>query len=84
MRNLLLKDNAASLAKHNPLTGAYAGTSWASATMRAGCQDHLLHPGRRGNRLIPHPPPISMLSAAPREASAQTTKAGAKKGGGAC
>lgn len=60
MRNLLLKDNAASLAKHNPLTGAYTGTNWASATMRAGCQDHLLHPSRSGDTRVMHGTAISM------------------------
>lgn len=84
MRTLLLRDNAVSLAKHNPPTGTYTGADWTGATMRPGCQDHMKYLSRRGNRLVPHQHPISMLSAAPREVSVKITKASAKKGGGAC
>ena len=60
MRTLLLRDNAVSLAKHNPPTGTYTGTDWTGATMRSGCQDHTKHPSRRGDTYVMHSTAISM------------------------
>lgn len=36
----------------------FAGVDWGTSTMRPGCQDHLQHPSRRGNALVPYRAPI--------------------------
>ncbi|MDD2728302.1 hypothetical protein [Malikia sp.] len=42
-----------------PMLGApphepYLGADWTSSTLRTGCQDHLLHPSRRGDEFVFH------------------------------
>lgn len=32
----------------------FTGTDWGASTMRPGCMDHLQHPSRRGDALVPH------------------------------
>ena len=39
--------------------GTWSGINWAHATQRPGCQDHLLHPSRRGDQLVPHQAQLS-------------------------
>ena len=37
----------------NP-SGFYTGANWAYSMSRPGCQDHLLHPSRRGDARLFH------------------------------
>lgn len=32
----------------------FTGVDWTTSLLRPGCQDHLQHPSRRGNDLVPH------------------------------
>lgn len=37
----------------------FKGVDWSTSLLRPGCQDHLLHPSRRGDEYVPHMPPIN-------------------------
>ena len=32
----------------------FKGVDWSHSTQRPGCMDHLQHPSRRGDELVPH------------------------------
>ena len=40
--------------RSRPQEGNLTGVDWGYAMSRPGCQDHLKHPSRRGNRLVMH------------------------------
>lgn len=42
----------------------FRGIDWSMSIHRPGCQDHLKCMSRRGDKLVPHQPPIGMRSAA--------------------
>lgn len=38
---------------HLAARGPFNGVNWTASIQRPGCQDHLLHPSRRGDQLVP-------------------------------
>lgn len=44
----------------------WSGTDWSGAMLRAGCQDHLLVPSRRGNVRVVHRGPMGICGARKR------------------
>ncbi|MDD2730379.1 hypothetical protein [Malikia sp.] len=48
-----LQIQTAPTSAHLAARGSFGGVNWANATQRPGCQDHLLHPSRRGDQRVP-------------------------------
>lgn len=42
----------------------FKGIDWSMSIRRPGCQDHLKHPSRRGDKRVPHMHPMEMRSTA--------------------
>lgn len=43
---------------HLAARGTFTGVNWTQSLQRPGCQDHLLHPSRRGDQRVPPQMPI--------------------------